>query len=166
MKKVTRLFAMLLTILTLSSICVPIAAQATETDEQTTITQFGYTIFGKDGNVIERGITPDFRARYSWSGIKIKNGQTISFDMKGTDFLIGSGRRIFFKFFLDRFAETKTSLYKRLEGHTYYETLESTRVQGQDPSFRYDIAETGYYYMGIQNMSSVPITVTSAELTF
>ncbi|WP_312279992.1 hypothetical protein [Oscillibacter sp.] len=166
MKKVTRLFAMLLTILTLSSICIPIAAQATETYEQTTITQFGYTILDKDGNVIERGITPNFRARYSWSGIKIKNGQSIIFDMKGTDFLIGSGRRIFFKFTLDRFAETKTSLSKRVEGKTYYETVESTRAQGQNPSLRYDIAETGYYFMDIQNMSSDPITVTSAELTF
>lgn len=165
MKKVTRIFAMLFTILTLSSICVPIVAQATETDKQTIITKFEYTVFDKDGNIIKKGTTPNFMANYSWSGITLSNGQMVVLTKtNGSSFYIGSGRRIFFSFDLNRFAETNTRLCKG--ANIGFAAIQSTRAQGESPSFRYDITETGLYHYSVENMSSDPITITYAELTF
>lgn len=166
MKKITRIFAILLTLLTLSSICVPIAVQAAEMDEQTIITQFGYTILDKDGNIIKQGTTPNFMANYSWSGITLSNGERVLLTKTdGSSFLIGSGRRIFFNFTLNRFAETKTYLSKHADAVGYY-VVDTKRAQGKNPSFRYDITETGTYHYSVQNLSSDPITITYAELTF
>ena len=74
MKKIISLCAALVLILSFG-----ISAMA-ETNEN--ILEISYVVYDKEGDVKEFGIIPNLNARYSWSGITLENGESVSFKDK------------------------------------------------------------------------------------
>ncbi|MCX4371502.1 MAG: hypothetical protein OSJ58_06670 [Dysosmobacter sp.] len=167
-----RIISLFLSVLLICTISLPVLA--VDESNRSEITQFSYVVFDKNKNVVSSGITPNFNSRYSWDGITLENGEYVYFQKTdGTNFVCFKNTRVTFSITKDRrddllcqFLETTgssnltgyylhTVTFPGLTGATYFST--GTPFYG---------ADTGFYVMKATNLSSDPITITSATITF
>lgn len=164
MKKIITLS---LSLLLLCTLIVPaLANEVTEEVESTTVTQFYYIVYNKDGTVRETGTTPDFNMRADWGGITLSNGQSMKFLQDGLPFRIQDGTRATFSVSLNRAASMYNLLTKSTAYGQFISYYDSFRTSG--PTFYHSliINDAGYYYYETTNVSSDPVTITSASFTF
>lgn len=170
MKKQYRFLSLFLAIGMLISVFGTMMVSAADfSGETTTITQFSYVVFDQNGNIIESGITPDFRTRYSWSGITLDNGYGVALRRTdGSGFYATQGTRLEYDYTLDRaahmehtigFAENPTGD----PGWKIWHTSESyAKIGGLSVPAR----QTGYQMFFMYNLSSDPVTLTNVSLVF
>lgn len=88
-----------MSLLLLCTLIVPaLANEVTEKVESTTVTQFYYIVYNKDGTVRETGTTPDFNMRADWGGITLSNGRSMKFLQDGLPFTIQMEREQTFQY--------------------------------------------------------------------
>ena len=167
-----RLISLFLSVLLICTISLPVLA--VDESNRSEITQFSYIVFDKNKNIVSSGITPNFNSRYSWNGITLENGEYVCFQKTdGTNFVCFKNTSVTFSVTKDRrgdllckFYETTSSsattgyplhtvTFPGLTGTSYFST--GTPFYGTD---------TGFYVMEAKNLSSDPITITSATITF
>ena len=171
MKKIRHFLSILLAVCMLVSASGVMTVNAADISDSnsTTITKFSYTVFDQNGNIVECGLTPDFRTRASWSGITLENGYGVALMKEdGSGFYATSGTTMSFTYNLNRaarmehtigFAENPTGD----PGWAIWRTLES---QAQSGGLTAITRETGYQMFFMTNISSDPVTITSATLVF
>lgn len=134
------------------------------------ITQFSYTIYDKNGNLLETGITPNPYLDYSWDGITLSNGQTAYFKKaNGYAFTIYAGTKITGQVMTKQLCSTITYLMKGSYDGTngsFYDSHRGNNSYGIYFTETLGDRDSGYYWLQVTNISSDPITITSVSLDF
>lgn len=161
MKKIISLCAALVLILSFG-----ISAMA-ETNEN--ILEISYVVYDKEGDVKEFGIIPNLNARYSWSGITLENGESVSFKKKdGTPFKISSGTRCEFKLNLSRKCKIHSEFLRSDASGAAKGTVRTWDTTALTASLEYttDVQNGSYFYWRTENASSDAVTIKKASFTF
>lgn len=122
-----------------------------------------YTVYDKDGNVINTGTLPNANTRYSWSGITLKNDEAVLFtpsnNKKGLYCEKGKQMKISYK--LNRTASHRTYVSGYATGGS-----DSHEGSWSGQTYYYTAPNSDNYYGFMRNLSSDPITVKSYSITF
>lgn len=168
-KIMKRVFSFFLVLFMLSALSVPGLAVEQTPSSPTTVTQFAYTVYDEDGNIVKTGVTPDFSARYEWTGITIENGETVAFtypDGRGFYILEGKTANVYALF--NKNVSVKALLSRSdsgssITGEVVYEKSYSL-ASGYVTEI--DIEKDGYYTYMLRNASDGPITVKELRFTW
>jgi hypothetical protein len=168
-----KIISLIFSILLICSFSVPSFA----TDSSNTspvVTQFKYTILDPDGNIKSTGVTPDFRTRYTWSGITLENGESVYLQKSdGSNFYALKGTHV-------RYDITKNRTGRILVYFINVGTadgigglvVDEASFTGKEVMRSFDIPEyptfedSNYYNLLIQSSASDPLTFTNITLTF
>lgn len=168
MKKLHQFLALVFAICIIISLSVPCVAVVTEPSYvPTTITRFSYTVFDRDGNVVESGITPDFRYRYSWSGLTVDNSFGVVLEREdGSGFYATKGTTMRFSFELDRNAHMEHEVWKSKNSDGPWYSYYSYETFGRSGGYPVTSPDSVFNLFVLYNASSDPVTITRATLTF
>lgn len=129
-----------------------------------------YTVYNEKNEVVEEGIIPrNTNSRYHWSpNITLSNGWYTSFRMSGTDaFYVTSNTTMKFSYTLNRSAKISYQFMKSSQKSSVSaSTWKSGTITAKSSSVSKTADATAYYYVGVTNASSDPITITSVDFTF
>lgn len=167
-----RLIALFLSALLICTISSPVLA--VDTNEGTTVVQFGYTVFDTEGNIKSSGVTPNLSARYSWPGVTLENGEQAIFrKTDGTNFYCVKGTRVEYEITRDRVGYITVKFYNAINNTSIAGiVLDSSDFYGVKNRQSFFIPEkpaivgSDYYYLAITNASSEPMNITGVSLTF
>lgn len=125
------------------------------------ITTFHYTVYDSDGEVIETGVIPNRQERMMWKGITLSNGHTAHLRTElDKPFYIRQGTNISFKVSLNRMALAQCYL----KGPVIIGSTDSRNLLNITVLTQANVS--GDYEGIVTNLSSDPITITSASLEF
>ena len=164
-----RILSFCLVLFMLSALNVSAMALDQMPDDSITVTQFGYTVYDKDGNIVETGITPDFRTKYEWSGVTIENGQGVSFyhpDGRGFYILEGDALNVYALF--NKNVSVKEYLSVNSSGSPGFGEVvyENSNRLTSGYVKEIDIERDGYYSYALVNASDGPIVVKQLKITW
>lgn len=132
-------------------------------EEKTVVTQFFYTVYDKDGNVKETGVTPDENSRYTWSGITLNNGDRADFlKQQKYGFYIEAPRWCDFQYDLNRACSMRSRMIRMGYSSPYVQRESSQKQFG----IGLTVTDTGTYYWSVANISSDPVTITQTRFVF
>ncbi|WP_152399116.1 hypothetical protein [Paenibacillus cellulositrophicus] len=177
MKKISSVFVGLI-----ASLTIAVSANAeevktvntNEVDNQTITSNQGnesitwnYTVYDKDGNVINQGEVPNdsgkIQPRYTWSGVTLKNGEHALFvpstDSRGLWALKGTSMTV--SYTLDRSAQHQFEFAGWSSGQ-----LDLNQFGGIGFSRKYTAPVGDYYRASIYSNSSDPFTIKSFSIVF
>ena len=77
MKKMRKILVSMLTILAITLTSVSALAYTEQEAPQEKITEFYYTVYNKDGEIVETGTIPGSDSRVKWEGIVLDNGEEV-----------------------------------------------------------------------------------------
>lgn len=150
----------------LMGLCVNVSA--TETDD--TGSDIYYSVYDECGNVVEAGfITRNTNARYHWSpNITLGNGWYTSFSMPGPNaFYVVANTSMCFSYSLNRSAKMQYQFMKSSTRSPSNASIWRTGTVTASTASVYATSDsTAYYYVGITNVSSDPVTITSVDFVF
>ncbi len=162
-KKMLALFLMLLL-----SVSLFVNVGATEVDE--TQSDIYYFVCDDNGNMVEDGFIPrNNNLRYHWSpNITLANGWFTSFCLPDRSaFYVTSNTSMCFSYSLNRNAKIQYQFMKSSQRSITNASIWRTgTVTAQSASVYFTSDSTAYYYVGITNASSDPITITSVDFVF
>lgn len=149
----------------------PVSASAlTEGVEKSVEHEIYYTVYNELGEIVEEGVIPlSSNARYSWAGsITLDNGWYTSFRKPGPDaFYVTKDTVMTFSYSLNRSATVEYYFYRDSTSSTIYPTRWKTGTKTASSATLTQTADqTNYYYVGITNASSDPITISSVSFVF
>lgn len=164
-----RMKKIIVTILILAMIMgLGVTANAAELEQN--YKEIYYTVYNEQGEVVEEGIIPrTTNERYHWSpNITLDNGWYTSFRMPGPNaFYVTSGTAMKFSYSLNRSAKIKYQFMKSSQRSTPYADVWKTgTITAKSSSVTKTADATAYYYVGMTNASSDPITITSVDFSF
>lgn len=164
-----RMKKIIVTILSLAMIMgLSVTANAAEFDQN--YKEIYYTVYNEKGEVVDEGIIPrTTNERYHWSpNITLDNGWYTSFRMPGPNaFYATSNTAMKFSYSLNRSATIKYQFMKSSERSTPYADVWKTgSITAKSASVTKTADSTAYYYVGVTNISSDAITITSVDFTF
>ena len=131
-----------------------------------------YKVYDENEDVVEEGTIPSNREigpYYSWNtNITLDNGWYTAFLLPGPKaFYVTKDTPMLFSYRLDRSAKIKYTFYSDSVPSTSYPTVWISRTLTASNSTILEKADrTNYYFVGITNVSSDPITITFADFTF
>lgn len=137
-------------------------------DSQETITEFSYTVYSKDGEIIEQGLIPNGNSRVVWEGIVLDNGERVKLTKSnGNAFSMLNDVVYSFWVQLDRKANMGNSIYRsNYDASKILEPIATWYSVTQSYSRSDAMSHAGYYYFEIKNYSSDPVTIKRVELKF
>lgn len=162
-KKVRSIYAVLLSVMMVLFLGVPVFAA------QGNAKEIYYTVYNEKGEVMEEGVIPISNARYSWSpNIILDNGWYTSFRQDGTRaFYVTNNTEMSFSYTLDRSAKIKYQYMKSDVRETVSaDVWKSGTKTAKSGTVKQTSDKSAYYYTGISNVSSDPITIQSVSFTF
>ena len=168
MKKMRKILVSMLTILAITLTSVSALAYTEQEAPQEKITEFYYSVYNKDGEIVETGTIPGSDSRVKWEGIVLDNGEEVKLTKaNGQAFNMLADVRYDFVVWLDRKARMYNAIYRSnydasenlsLTDSWYSNVLTYSRAA--------TMPEAGYYYFMIKNYSSDPVTIEEVELIF
>lgn len=132
-----------------------------------------YVVYNRDGKIVERGTIPPnngIHPNYHWSGITLENGFYTAFlpsNSSARAFYVTNGTPMSFYYSLDKSAtmEYQFSKCDYGEENCEYDWRTGT-LSGGGGGVLANADETKYYFVGITNASSDPVTLTSVDFEF
>ena len=128
-----------------------------------------YVVYNAEGEVVEEGTVPASGTRYHWSpNITLDNGWYTSFFKPGREaFYVTNGTSMNFSYTLNRSAKIKWQYVKCTSPDVSTgSTWKSGTKTAKSGSIVKTADSTKWYYVGVTNASSDPITITSVDFTF
>jgi len=170
---INKRITIMLVLIMLLSVLIPFNCMAATNDTvskeavvDTKNIEWEYIVYDKDMNVVDQGYVPNENARYSWSGVKLNNGEAAVFKPAGkTGLYAEKGTKITTKWTLSRSAKhrTYTDGYTRNFSSGNGFKVEKTAKTG---SKSFTVKYTDYFLGMVTNLSSDPFTVKSFSITF
>lgn len=162
-KKVRSIYAVLLSVIMVLFLGVPVFAA------QGNAKEIFYTVYNEKGEVMEEGVIPVSNARVNWSpDITLDNGWYTGFRQEGgRAFYAMNNTEMSFSYTLDRSAKIKYQFMKADVAETAYAEVWKTGTKtAKSGTINQTADKSAYYYVGITNVSSDPITIKSVSFTF
>lgn len=168
MNRSRKVFTIILSMIMVMMFSFPVSAASAATNACDH--EIYYTVYNENGEIVEEGIIPAVgNARYSWSGsITLNNGWYTSFRQPGPNaFYITNGTSMAFSYTLDRSATIEYDFYQDNTPSTSYPTTwKNGTKNASSATLTYTADKTAYYYVGITNASSDPITISKVSFVF
>lgn len=161
------MIAIVITIIMSIMCTVPTSAASIENSSR----EIYYVVYDENGAVVEDGIIlANDNARYSWgSSITLQNGWYTAFLKPGPEsFYVTNGTAMQFSYSLNRNATIAYKFYQDSSPtNTIYSTVwKSGTSTGKSGCIIKMADKTSYYYVGITNASSDPITISNVSFVF
>ena len=132
------------------------------------ITEFCFTVYDKDGNIVQEGKISETDERIQWNGIVLDNGNTLKLTKSdGNAFSMLGGARYDYVINLDRKATLRHIIYmSNYDTSRVMEVVEDFTSTLANHARAATMPQTAWYYFTITNYSSDPVTLKHVELIF
>lgn len=167
MNRSRKLLAIILSMIMGMMFSFPVSAASAATNANAH--EIYYTVYNENGEIVEEGIIPLVGPQYTWSGsITLDNGWYTSFRQPGPKaFYITKGTPMTFSYTLNRNATIQYSFYQdTVPDSANSPTWKSGTKKASSATLTYTADKTNYYYVGVTNASSDPITISNVSFVF